>query len=56
MVNFTGKCPVTGHYHNPWNALQVEQIKAEFKVLALRHHPDKSPGDEQSREAASHCC
>ena len=34
----------------------MEQIKAEFKVLALRHHPDKSPGDEQSRETVLTVC
>jgi len=28
----------------------MDQIKAEFKMLVLRHHPDKTSGDESSRE------
>ncbi|XP_065912063.1 J domain-containing protein-like [Dysidea avara] len=27
----------------------MDQIKAEFKVLVLRYHPDKTSGDESSR-------
>lgn len=28
--------------------IQVEQIQAEYKVLALQHHPDKNPDDAES--------
>lgn len=27
---------------------QVEQIQAEYKVLALQHHPDKNAGDKEA--------
>ncbi|KAG0711667.1 J domain-containing protein [Chionoecetes opilio] len=27
---------------------QVEQIQAEYKVLALQHHPDKNPDDAEA--------
>lgn len=29
---------------------QVEQIQAEYKVLALQHHPDKNNGDKEAEE------
>lgn len=32
-------------YIIPW---QAEQIQAEFKVLALQHHPDKNSGDKDA--------
>lgn len=28
--------------------LQVEQIQAEYKVLALQYHPDKNSGDKEA--------
>lgn len=28
--------------------MQVEQIIAEYKVLALQHHPDKNDGDKEA--------
>lgn len=31
---------------NLWN--KVEQIQAEYKVLALQHHPDKNNGDKEA--------
>lgn len=27
---------------------QVEQIQAEYKVLALQYHPDKNAGDKEA--------
>lgn len=27
---------------------QVDQIQAEFKILALQYHPDKNDGDKES--------
>lgn len=30
------------------NLLQVEQITAEYKVLALQYHPDKNDGDKEA--------
>lgn len=27
---------------------QIEQIQAEYKVLALQHHPDKNSGDKEA--------
>lgn len=29
---------------------QVEQISAEFKVRALKYHPDKNAGDKKAEE------
>lgn len=29
---------------------QVEQISAEFKVRALKYHPDKNSGDKKAEE------
>lgn len=28
----------------------MEQISAEFKVRALKYHPDKNPGDKKAEE------
>lgn len=30
--------------------MQVEQISAEFKVRALKYHPDKNAGDKKAEE------
>lgn len=30
--------------------LQVEQITAEYKALALKYHPDKNDGDKQAEQ------
>lgn len=29
---------------------QVEQITAEYKVLALQYHPDKNDGDKEAEK------
>lgn len=31
-----------------FRVFQVEQIQAEYKVLALQHHPDKNNGDKEA--------
>lgn len=30
------------------NFEQVEQITAEYKILALQHHPDKNDGEKEA--------
>lgn len=42
MLNPTGNNP------SGLVLLQAEQIQAEFKVLALQHHPDKNSGDKDA--------
>lgn len=38
-------------YSNPTLCLfQIEQITAEYKVLALQYHPDKNAGNKEAEE------